>query len=472
MSKSKIFFFSCLYFIVGIFAASFLTVGFSLVLLGAAAAIILFIDKKTRLAGGFLVLFLLGILRCSSAFRISNNSAQNLADEKMHIIRGVIVEEPDERLTYTNLTVKPEYLDGKILIRTEKYAGYKYGDEIIAEGKIEIAKEDDEFSWRGYLMRYGIQAVMFRPDISLESSGNGSGLYAAILSAKQYLKRKIEQSLAGIRADFLLALILGYKSNISEYWKNIFSATGTSHIISISGLHISIIAGMVMLALLEAGINRKKAFWIVSAFLAGYIILIGMSASALRAGVMGFLALLAVRVGRLSAPRNALAFAGAFMLALNPLLLRYDAGFQLSFLSIIGIFYVWPILENWTEKWPNLFKLKSALNLSLSAQIITLPLVIYHFGIVSLIAPLANLIIVPLIPLILFLLAIPLALIFFSPAVLKILFLPYKELSGFVLGMLEGFNKIPAISISIGPIWIFAIYTLIFGGILLLKNRS
>lgn len=462
MPKSKIFFYFCISFIIGIFIASFLVINFSFILIGFGALIILAINKRTRLAGGFLFLFLLGTLRCGEAFKVSKENVQKLADGHSHIIRGIVIDEPDDRLAYTNLTVKPDYFDGKILIRTEKYAGYKYGDEIIAEGKIEIAAEDDDFSWKGYLLGRGIYAVMLRSEISIANSNRGNAIYAGILSAKQYIKKKIEQSAPGNGADFLLALILGYKSNISEYWQNIFSKTGTSHIISISGLHISIISGMFMLALLEAGISRKKAFWIIAVFLAAYVILTGMSASAMRAGIMGFIALFAVKVGRLSNPKNILVMAGALMLALNPFLLRYDAGFQLSFLSIIGIFYFWPVLEKRTEKWPNPLKLKSALNLSLSAQIITLPLVIYHFKIISLIAPLANLIIVPLIPLIFLIAAIPLSMIFWHPAYLKILFLPYKELSGFILWALEGFSNVPAINISINRAILISLYGLLF----------
>ena len=471
MPKSKIFFYCCLSFVAGIFTASFLLISLRVIIAGVAIAAILMIDKKTLLAGGFLLLFLFGILRCNAGFRIGENSIAGIADGNTHIIKGIVAKEPDERLKYINLTVRPKYLNGLILVRTEKYSGFHYGDEIIIDGKLEIPKEGDDFSWRGYLMRYGIQAVALNPKISLVSLKNGNWAYSFILLIKQYFRKKIKQFVPGAKADFLSALLLGYKGNISQYWKDVFSKTGTSHIISISGLHISIIAGAILFLLLGVGISRNTAFWAVLSGIAGYAVLAGMTASVIRASIMGFLVLLAIKAGRISKPRNALVFAAAVMLIFNPLLLRYDAGFQLSFLSVAGIFYLQPILERWTGKIPNPLKLRSVFNLSLSAQIAALPLVIYYFKLVSLIAPVANLMVVMLIPFIFMIGLVPLALAFLPRMFCSVLFLPYKEVSGFVLRMLEWMAKAPIIKITINAAALSIIYIAMFA-VILIANRK
>jgi competence protein ComEC len=113
---------------------------------------------------------------------------------------------------------------------------------------------------------------------------------------------------------------------------------------------------------------------------------------------MGLFVLLASQVGRASRATNALAFTAFVMLLVNPKVLVFDAGFQLSFLATMGIVYINPILQKFTKKWPKVFGLKEVLITTLSAIIMTTPLILYQFGRFSLVAPLANLLIVPLVP--------------------------------------------------------------------------
>lgn len=442
-NNSKIFFLSLFAFIGGIGISSFLLVENWLLAvftaaLAAGMAVLFIAGERFFCSLVFISLFLiLGIMRCSLEFSGYKNGILDLCGGKARQLEGMVVKEPEEKFDCANLTVKVENFKGNLLIKTDLYPEYKYGDKITIKGKLRIPESSDDFSWKEYLFRYDIWAESYYPEIRIISNSQGSKMYGAIISARKYFYRKIRKSISGIESEFLSALILGYKGGISKYWKNVFSKTGTSHIIAISGLHISIISAMMLFALLWIGISRKKAFWIISASLIFYIILIGCSASAVRAGIMGFLVLFAACSGRLSSPRNLLALAAAAMLAANPFLLRYDAGFQLSFLSVAGILYLWPIFERWTEKFPNPFKIKSAFNLSLSAQIATAPLAAYYFKSLSLISPFANLAIVPLIPIIVILSAAPLVLIFLPVNFLRFLFLPAKALINFILSVLK-----------------------------------
>jgi competence protein ComEC len=88
------------------------------------------------------------------------------------------------------------------------------------------------------------------------------------------------------------------------------------------------------------------------------------------------------------------------MLAVNPLLLGFDVGFQLSFLAVMGIIYLMPSFQNWFKKVPNpnIFPVRNLLSMTISAQVFTLPILIYNFGYMSLVSPLTNILIVPLIP--------------------------------------------------------------------------
>ena len=153
---------------------------------------------------------------------------------------------------------------------------------------------------------------------------------------------------------------------------------------------------------LRLGWNR--AFYLVLFITVFYIVMIGAPASAVRAGIMAGVLLLAQKTGRLYFAGRALLIAAAIMLIFNPLLLFYDVGFQLSFLAVLGIIYLFPIfdfhlsrfLKNKGSRW-----FRQILALTLSAQIFTLPILVYNFGSVSLISPLVNVLVVPLLPVIL-----------------------------------------------------------------------
>jgi competence protein ComEC len=130
-----------------------------------------------------------------------------------------------------------------------------------------------------------------------------------------------------------------------------------------------------------------------------YIILIGLQPSAIRAGIMGIILLLAQAVGRLSDGWRMVIFALSIMLLFNPLLLRYDIGFQLSFLAVCGIIFLSPVFNHWLKFIPEekFWNLKEAIVITLSAQVFTLPLLIFNFGYFSVISPFVNAIIDPLI---------------------------------------------------------------------------
>ena len=89
---------------------------------------------------------------------------------------------------------------------------------------------------------------------------------------------------------------------------------------------------------------------------------------------MGILVLTARREGRLNDPRNAIVLAGAAMIMLNPIILRHDIGFQLSFMATLGIIYVMPIIEKYFAKLPDLFNFRETLIMTASAQFFVLPL--------------------------------------------------------------------------------------------------
>jgi competence protein ComEC len=129
-----------------------------------------------------------------------------------------------------------------------------------------------------------------------------------------------------------------------------------------------------------------------------FTILTGAQASVVRAAIMGAIVLLARREGRLNDPHNAIVLAGAAMILINPLVLRYDIGFQLSFAATLGLIYLAPAIEKYFAKLPKFFQLRETMIMTVSAQIFVLPLLLYYFKNFSVISLPANLIILPTIP--------------------------------------------------------------------------
>lgn len=125
--------------------------------------------------------------------------------------------------------------------------------------------------------------------------------------------------------------------------------------------------------------------------------MIGFQASIVRAAIMGSIALLAQKVGRLSDSTRAIVITAAIMLLINPMLLRFDVGFQLSFLAMLGIVLLTRPIEGLLRFIPQVVNLRTVISTTLSAQVFTLPILIYNFGRISLVSPITNVLVVPIV---------------------------------------------------------------------------
>ena len=221
-----------------------------------------------------------------------------------------------------------------------------------------------------------------------------------LISFRQKLEESLEKILSLPQSAILEALLFGKEENISKQWKEKLNLTGTRHIAAVSGMNITIISNLILGFLLWLGLWRNQAFYLSIILIIFYILMIGAPASAIRAGIMAILFLTAQHFGRLSSASRAIVFVATLMLWQNPLILRWDIGFQLSFLATMGIIYLQEILSEKLKKIPDFLQLRSNLSATLAAQIFVFPILIYNFGQISIISPLTNIFILPLIPVI------------------------------------------------------------------------
>ena len=444
MTSSKILFYLSLSFIVGIFLESVISIQggpasggkipqFVLWVFLFIAVLLIFkqfvirgnplLIRVNPLIMGFCILFLvLGILRLQiSEFNIAGDELSKLNDKGEISLTGVIIGEPDVKDTSQKLKIKTYDFGSTVLATTNRYPEYKYLDEVKITGKLETPIETEEFSYRNYLLKDHIYSVMYFSKIETTGKASGdpsfakalagkpfSAIYSGILWLKAKMRQSIRISFLPPHSSILEGVILGNKSAIPQEVKDKFRITGLSHIIAISGMHVVILSSIVMYFLLFLGFWRNQAFYGAVIFILVYIVLVGLPSSAVRAGIMGIIYLLGQKIGRQAMSLRVIVLAAGLMLLLNPLFLFYDVGFQLSFLAVLGLILFEPILRNFIkflafiffrikfkEKYENFLML---FTVTISAQIFTLPIIIYNFGNISFVSIFTNILVLPVVP--------------------------------------------------------------------------
>ncbi len=323
------------------------------------------------------------------------NQFASLFDTKQQF-EGLIVSDIDLRSDKQLFQFQPKDFSQKILITAPLSESFAYGDQIVVIDKLEQAKNFEDFNYQQYLEKDNIYAVMRYPKVLLLKAEQGNIIIGSLLKLKHLFVQQIENVIPESQSSLLLGILIGAKKTIPDEIINNFNATGTSHIVAVSGYNITVI--IFALAALAKYLGRKTSFWLSVTFIIGFIIITGLSASVLRAAIMGFLLLLSLTIGRLYRIIPALCFAALVMILINPKIVLADVGFQLSFMATLGIILFVPIFEQLSEKIPNPAKLKTIVLGTIAATLATAPLILLHFQRFSVIAPLANVAVLPLIP--------------------------------------------------------------------------
>ncbi|HPI67301.1 MAG TPA: ComEC/Rec2 family competence protein [bacterium] len=259
-------------------------------------------------------------------------------------------------------------------------------------------------SYEKYLRGQGIDALCYLPvGVKIIPPANQNlwqKFQQRLINFKSQGQKIIQQNISSPAAELLAGMILNFRREIPPVINQAFAQSGLSHIIAISGLNIALMAGFLWYLCYFFGLSRRRAFYLGLAILTIYILMIGSPAPAVRALIMAGVFMYGQKIGRPTHSFNALLLTADLMLLINPKLLIFDLSFQLSFLALTGMIFLYPYLEKKTTQFKNYWGLKSLIILTLSAQIFTWPLIAYNFNTVSLIAPLTNILVIPLIPII------------------------------------------------------------------------
>ena len=194
-------------------------------------------------------------------------------------------------------------------------------------------------------------------------------------------------------AGYMKSLLLGLQEEVSPDLAEMYADMGLSHVLAISGLHVTLVSGMMLWLLERAGVGRKQALLISVLLLAGYVMLVGASASAVRSGIMGGVGLVCQAMNRRLDGREVWACALLVMLAFNPFQL-WHVGFQLSFAVTLGLIVFVPFSQQAATRLP--LWLRALAAVTIVAQVVSFPFLIYHFHQFSPLSWLVNLIATPI----------------------------------------------------------------------------
>lgn len=354
------------------------------------------IDPPTIALAGFLALtLLLGVWRTS---RSPGPYHVERAGTGTVVLDGRIVGAPeiaDTSISYVvgNLSLSGAALEGRVLVRDRRmWPRHAYGGSVRLTGRLEIAEQE---GYGASLRSRGIQATMFGPRID-ETAPPPLSAFGALTAAKEAIEGQVRRIYPEPQASLAVGLLTGTRASFPASLTEDLRTSGLTHIVAISGSNVAIV--LTLMETLLFWVPRRWRLWPLVSGVALFVLFTGASASVVRAGIMGGLGVLALHAGRVSQARRTILWTAGAMLLWNPLLLTNDLGFQLSFLSVLGILEVSPYLKKLLNRVPNILALRESIALTLSSQIAAAPWIAYTLGNLSLVALPANLLAGPLIP--------------------------------------------------------------------------
>ena len=275
------------------------------------------------------------------------------------------------------------------------------GCRIMFDGKInKPSSEGAGFDYASYLLSHGISGtlrVQAKDWQSLPPDGNESLKVRAVRFRRNVIDRYREWGLSGNALAVVSAVSLGEKRALSDSLREVYSTSGVSHVLAVSGLHVGIMCWF--LYLIFPAFLFRRVEWLRQLIVMGvlwiYAFAIGLPVSITRTLIMFSIVALCRGVERENSVLNSLGIAAVIMLVVNPSAL-FDMSFQLSYSAVLFIVIVTPILLGVYEpKNPVARYIWRVSVLSFAAQIGTVPIVMYHFSGFSTYVMIANLFVVP-----------------------------------------------------------------------------
>jgi competence protein ComEC len=463
--------------VVGIYLGSKFALPLALILIGLIPLPLLFFfpqQRKTIILSAICLIAVFGGAFCYQAsLPPEDESHLQFYNGQEVEIKGMVSADPEVRENATHIRLSAteikrnndwQEVSGDVLLFVPRYPAYEYGDVLQVTGELETPSQLDDFDYEGYLAHQGIYSTMLYPEIEISATGQGFKPLEWVYSLRNSLSQTLAEVLPEPQASLAQGIILGIRYNIPTEVRDDFAGTGTAHLLAISGLHLSIMAGILLsIGIWLFGRRRHIYIWLALGIIWLYALITGMHPPVVRGAIMASVFLAAGLLGRQRTAITSLAFAVAIMVGINPQIL-WDASFQLSFMAMAGLIFIAPPFQALGRKAVNatigdegigvsLANITTdSFSVTLAAIIAVWPLIAHYFGIVSFVAPLATLLALPALPAIIAagalagfigLVALPIAQ---AIGWLAWLFISY------MLFIVSGFASLPISSIEVGSV--------------------
>ncbi len=410
--------------VVGIFLGSRFDPPLALMLIGLIPLISLFFLRQHRKSIILTSLCLIALFGGAFHFQSSlpptdEHLLQFYNDQEAIEIKGIINTDPEVRektahlrLSATDIKMDEEWreVSGTALLFMPRYPTYDYGDVLLVTGKLETPTQLDDFNYKDYLAHQGIYSTMLYPEIEILERGKGFKPLEWVYSLRNHLSQTLTEVLPEPQASLAQGITLGKRGTIPSELKEDFTRTGTAHLLAISGLHLSIVAGILLsVGIWLFGRRRYTYIWLALGAIWLYALLTGMHPPVVRGAIMASLFLTAELLGRQRSAITALTFAAAVMVGISPQIL-WTVSFQLSFVAMAGLIFIAPPLRAIGRKAisktlgedagivsiANI--IADSFGVTLGAVIAVWPVVAHYFGIISFVGPLATFCALPALP--------------------------------------------------------------------------
>ncbi len=365
----------------------------------------------------FCVFILSGFIWSTHYDRIHASKIPNeLFDTRITVI-GMVIDDPNRGINQTRIVVHDDEL-GNVLVTLGTGAMINYGDMVTLSGKLEqpgifITDTDREFDYGNYLALHDVYGTMRAYDFKIIAHDHGNWFVEKLFAVKNIFVSEITRIFPSPESGLFAGIIIGEKSLLPKNNLNDFQIAGLTHMIVLSGYNITIVAVAMIAILAWVGLGyrarRVGAIIIIPIFL----IMTGLGASSVRAGIMAMIVFILQITTRPSQPFRIILLSLCAMVFFNPRTLLYDPSLHLSFLAFIGLVYMTPVIEKIFAKLQILLRtrlrqgtvktkglLTELVMQTIAVQVFVLPYILYMNGRVSLLLFFANILTVPTVPII------------------------------------------------------------------------
>lgn len=341
----------------------------------------------------------------------------------------------------TSLQIDAKKLPGKLWVSTREKVSIMRSDTVTFRGV--IGKAFANFSAAVYDARITHDTRFVHGDPALELRNTFS----------YYVRQAIHEPAASLG----LGLLVGEKSTLPDDVAGAFRIASLTHIVVASGYNLTILVRLARRLCMR--ISKFSATAVSFGLIGSFIAITGLSPSMTRAGLVASLGLLAWYYGRKFHPFVLLAFAAAVTLLVNPSYGWNDLGWSLSFLSFAGVMIIAPVVQAYFFGTKKPGTIRQIIGETISAQIMTIPLIVASFGYISIVGVLANVIVVPFVPLAMLLTFITGVIAWAVPGLGTVSAIPVETLLDAMIAMTQYFARTSWATMETSwTVWIIVIF--------------